>query len=155
LAFEPKEPGIMDHPPRNPERPILDKMIIRRIGMVSALLLICAFGLFKWELVNGATIEKARTMAVNVFVVIEAFYLFNARSFSRSPFELGLTSNMWVIGGFASMMVLQILFTYTPVMNRLFSSAPVDLMDWIKIIVCGVIVYGVVEYDKKRTALDL
>ncbi|WP_316896356.1 cation-transporting P-type ATPase [Pseudodesulfovibrio indicus] len=155
LAFEPKEPGIMDRPPRNPARPILDKVILRRIGIVSALLLVCAFGLFKWELTNGASIEKARTMAVNVFVVIEAFYLFNARSFSQSPFKLGFTSNMWVIGGFASMMILQALFTYTPFMNRLFASAPVDLFDWIKIFVCGVIVYGVVEYDKKRTASDV
>lgn len=155
LAFEPKEPGIMDRPPRNPARPILDKVILRRIGIVSAFLLICAFGLFKWELLNGASVEKARTMAVNVFVVIEAFYLFNARSFSRSPFDLGFTSNKWVIGGFVSMMILQVLFTYTPVMNKLFSSAPIDVLDWIKIILCGSIVYWVVEFDKKRTSSDI
>lgn len=155
LAFEPKEPGIMDRPPRNPARPILDKVILRRIGIVSAFLLICAFGLFKWELLNGASVEKARTMAVNVFVVIEAFYLFNARSFSRSPFDLGFTSNKWVIGGFVSMMVLQVLFTYTPVMNKLFSSAPIDVLDWTKIILCGLIVYWVVEFDKKRTSADI
>ena len=155
LAFEPKEPGIMDRPPRNPERPILDKVILRRIGIVSTLLLLCAFGLFKWELLNGATVEKARTMAVNVFVVIEAFYLFNARSFSRSPFELGFTSNMWVIGGFVSMMILQALFTYVPVMNTLFASAPVDILDWIKVIACGLLAYCVVEYDKKRTSSDV
>ena len=155
LAFEPKEPGIMDRPPRNPKRPILDKVILRRVGIVSALLLVCAFGLFKWELVNGASIEKARTMAVNVFVIIEAFYLFNARSFSRSPFKLGFTSNMWIIGGFVSMMTLQALFTYTPIMNKLFASAPIDLLDWIKIILCGAIAYGVVEYDKKRTSSDV
>ncbi|WP_319467771.1 cation-transporting P-type ATPase [uncultured Pseudodesulfovibrio sp.] len=151
LAFEPKEPGIMDQPPRDPSRPILDKLILRRIGIVSAMLLICAFGLFKWELMNGASIEKARTMAVNAFVVIEAFYLFNARSFSRSPFELGFTSNTWIIGGFVTMMLLQCLFTYVPVMNTLFASAPIDLLDWTKILACGLIVYGIVEYDKKRS----
>ena len=155
LAFEPKEPGIMDRAPRNPARPILDKVILRRIGTVSIFLLVCAFGLFKWELLNGASIEKARTMAVNAFVVIEAFYLFNARSFKRSPFELGLTSNMWVIGGFLSMLILQALFTYAPVMNTLFASAPVDFLDWLKVFVCGFIVYGVVEYDKKRTPSEM
>ncbi|WP_319470669.1 cation-transporting P-type ATPase [uncultured Pseudodesulfovibrio sp.] len=153
LAFEPKEPGIMDRPPRNPERPILDKVILRRVGIVSVLLLVFAFGLFKWELANGATLEKARTMAVNAFVIIEAFYLFNARSFSRSPFELGFTTNTWVIGGFLTMIVLQALFTYMPVLNNLFASAPIDLLDWLKIFVCGLIVYAVVEYDKKRTSL--
>lgn len=151
LAFEPKEPGIMDRPPRDPSRPILDKLILRRVGIVSAMLLICAFGLFKWELMNGAAVEKARTMAVNAFVVIEAFYLFNARSFNRSPFELGLTSNTWVIGGFVTMLVLQCLFTYVPVMNTLFASAPIGLLDWTKILACGLAVYGIVEYDKKRS----
>lgn len=145
----------MDRPPRDPERPILDKVILRRIATVSGLLLICAFGLFKWELLNGASIEKARTMAVNVFVVIEAFYLFNARSFNRSPFELGFASNKWVIGGFATMMVLQGLFTYVPVMNSLFSSAPIDVFDWVKILICGFAVYGIVEFDKKRTVSDV
>jgi len=152
LAFEPKEPGIMDRPPRDPSRPILDKTILRRVGIVSALLLVCAFGLFKWELVNGASVEKARTMAVNVFVVIEAFYLFNARSFSRSPFDLGFTTNTWVIGGFVTMMVLQALFTYLPIMNTLFSSAPIDLTDWLKITACGIAVYAIVELDKRRTS---
>lgn len=155
LAFEPKEPGIMDRPPRDPARPILDKTILKRVGIVSALLLVCAFGLFKWEIVNGASVEKARTMAVNVFVVIEAFYLFNARSFSRSPFKLGFMSNTWVIGGFFSMMLLQLLFTYAPVMNKLFASAPIGLLDWLKIITCGLLVYGIVEYEKKRSSFDV
>ncbi|MBC17557.1 MAG: carbonate dehydratase [Desulfovibrio sp.] len=155
LAFEPKEPGIMDRDPRDPDRPILDKTILRRIGIVSLLLLVCAFGLFKWELVNGATVEKARTMAVNVFVVLEAFYLFNSRSFKRSPFELGFTTNKWILGGFTTMMVLQLIFTYAPFMNTLFSSAPINLLDWIKILACGLAVYFIVEFDKKRTSSDI
>jgi len=155
LAFEPKEPGIMDRPPRNPARPILDRVIFRRIAIVSTLLLVAALGLFKWELAQGASIEKARTMAVNVFVIIEAFYLFNARSFNRSPFELGFASNKWLLGGFGAMMVFQAMFTYLPVMNNLFASAPIDIIDWFKIIVCGLITYGIVELDKKRTATDI
>jgi calcium-translocating P-type ATPase len=155
LAFEPKEPGIMDRPPRNPARPILDRIIFRRIAIVSTLLLVAALGLFKWELAQGASIEKARTMAVNVFVIIEAFYLFNARSFNRSPFELGFASNKWLLGGFGAMMVFQAMFTYLPVMNNLFASAPIDIIDWFKIIVCGLITYGIVELDKKRTATDI
>lgn len=152
LAFEPKEAGIMDRPPRDPKLPILDRIILRRVGIVSVLLLISAFGLFQWEMMNGATVEKARTMAVNAFVVIEGFYLFNARSFERSPFELGLTTNRWVLGGFICMMILQVMFTYLPVMNRLFASAPLGILDWMKILVCGLAVYFIVEFDKGRTA---
>ncbi len=155
LAFEPMEPGIMKRPPRRPERPILDKVILWRIGLVSVLLLAAAFGLFKWELMNGATTEKARTMAVNAFVIIEAFYLFNSRSFRRSPFELGLGTNLWVVGGFGIMVILQILYTHAPFMNALFSSAAINLFDWFKIFLCGLIVFIIVEWDKKRTRTDI
>jgi magnesium-transporting ATPase (P-type) len=155
LAFEPREPGIMDRPPRQPDRPILDRAILRRIGIVSLLLLVCAFGLFKWEMWNGASLEKARTMAVNVFVIIEAFYLFNARSFSRSPLELGLSTNLWVVGGFLIMMVLQGVFTYAPFMHTLFSSAPMGVLDWIKVLACGLAAYAIVELDKKHAPSDV
>lgn len=155
LAFEPKEPGIMDRPPRRPDRPLLDRVIIQRIALVSVLLLLSAFGLFGWELSNGASTAKARTMAVNAFVVIEAFYLFNARSFRRSLFSLGIGTNLWVVGGFCIMFLLQILYTYAPFMHTLFSSAPIDLFDWIKIIACGVVVFLIVEWDKKRQLSDI
>ncbi|MFH1914833.1 MAG: cation-transporting P-type ATPase [Pseudomonadota bacterium] len=155
LAFEPKEPGIMDRPPHRPDRPILDKVVLRRIGLVSLMLLIFAFGLFKWELLSGSSPEKARTIAVNVFVVIEGFYLFSARSFRRSPFELGLGTNLWVVGGFVLMMLLQLLFTYVPFMNGLFSSAPIGLFDWVKITLCGVVVFLIVEFDKRRVGSDV
>ncbi|QGY38926.1 HAD-IC family P-type ATPase [Pseudodesulfovibrio cashew] len=155
LAFEPKEPGIMNRPPREPDRPLLDRTILRRIGIVSLLLLVFAFGLFEWEMFNGATLEKARTMAVNVFVSVEAFYLFNARSFRLSPFELGFASNRWVVGGFLIMLLLQLVFTYAPFMHRLFASAPLGIFDWVKIAACGLLAYGIVELDKKRSSSDI
>ncbi|WP_272698718.1 cation-transporting P-type ATPase [Desulfovibrio sp. Fe33] len=155
LAFEPMEPGIMDRPPRRPERPMLDRIILRRIGIVSLLLLVSAFGLFKWELAFGASMEAARTVAVNVFVMVEAFYLLNARSFTRSPFALGLATNKWVLGGFWTMAALQLFYTYAPVMHRLFSSAPLGPWQWLRIVGCGLGVYFLVELDKKLSASDI
>ncbi|XXJ21596.1 cation-transporting P-type ATPase [Desulfovibrio caledoniensis] len=155
LAFEPVQPGIMDRPPRRPDRPLLDRAILRRIAVVSLLLLLCAFGLFQWELAGGATMETARTVAVNVFVAIEAFYLLNARSFTRSPLALGLSTNKWVLGGVGAMLVLQLFYTYAPVMHRLFASAPLDLVQWAKILGCGLAAYVIVELDKKRADSDI
>jgi len=155
LAFEPREPGIMDRPPRRPDQPILDRVLLRRVTLVSLALLVCAFGLFKWELLNGASLEKARTMAVNVFVVVEAFYLFNARSFNRSPWEQGLWTNPWVVGGFVLMMALQLLFTYAPFMHALFSSSPVGWLDWAKVLACGAAVSLLIEADKKRNPAEI
>ncbi len=149
LAFEPREPGLMDKPPRGSEKPLLDRLILKRISMISILLLVSAFGLFELVLVSGGTEEKARTVAVNVFIIVEAFYLFNSRSFDKSPLELGLMSNPWVIIGFVASIALQMLYTYAPFMNDIFHSVPISFTDWMIIISCGVAGLLIVEADKK------
>ncbi len=75
LAFEPKEPGIMDRPPRAPRTPLLTANLFKRIGLVSLLFVIGAFGLFEWMLqVKGASLAEAQTVATTVFVFGEMFY---------------------------------------------------------------------------------
>ena len=148
LAFEPKEPGIMLRPPRAPDSPILTRGIILRICLVSLLMLGAAFSLFAWELAAGATIAEARTAAVNVFVMIELFYLFNCRALEKSVFRLGLFSNPWVIGGAVAMFLLQLGYTYLPFMNRLFQSAPLELAVWGRVVASGVAVFLIIELEK-------
>lgn len=148
LAFEPKEPGIMLRQPRNPRDPILTRELIMRILLVSSILLIGSFGLFRWELENGADIAKARTVAVNVFVMVELFYLFNCRSLTKSPFRIGFFSNMWVWGGVGAMILLQILYTYLPVMNNAFHSAPIGFDEWIRIAGVSLAAFLVIETEK-------
>lgn len=148
LAFEPKEPGIMDREPRDPRMPILDTELYIRILLVGGMLLIAAFGLYEWELRTTGVQEQARTVAVNVFVMVEAFYLFNSRSFTRSPFALGLGTNPWVVAGFGIMVLLQLAFTYVPFMNVLFGSAPIGLLPWLKIIGVSILAFIVIEVEK-------
>ena len=148
LAFEPKEKGIMLRPPRKPNSPILSRSVIFRITLVSFLMLGAAFWLFAWELSGGASLAEARTAAVNAFVMVELFYLFNCRSLEKSVFQLGFFSNLWVLGGVVAMLLLQVAYTYLPVMNRLFQSAPVDLAVWGRATVAGVVVFVIVEIEK-------
>ena len=157
LAFEPKEPGIMQRHPRNPSTPILTGRLTGRILLVGLLLLIGAFGLFETELIYGANAETARTVAVNAFVVIELCYLFNCRSLSKSVFALGFFTNLWVFIGVAAMLLLQILYTYLPVMNTLFKSSPIGAASWTRIGAAGLLAFLIVELEKwvnrKRDAL--
>ncbi len=138
----------MDRPPRDPARPILDAALYGRILLVGAILLLAAFGLYEWELRITGDTAQARTVAVNVFVLVEAFYLFNSRSFTLSPLKLGLWSNPWVMGGFVLMLVLQAGFTYVPFMNSLFGSAPLGPVSWLKILGVAVLAFAVVEAEK-------
>jgi len=149
LAFEPKEDGIMARPPRDPFARLLSVPLMKRIGLVSLLLLIGAFGLFQWALWLGGTVEEARTVAVNVFVIGELFYLFNCRSLTRSMFRIGLFKNPAAIGGAIGTIALQMAFTYAPPMNRLFGTAPIGWTAWGAILVFGLAVYLIVETEKR------
>lgn len=148
LAFEPKEPGIMVRPPRDPKMPILTRVLMWRLFIVGLLMLGGAFGLFEWALRRGATVEEARTVAVNVFVAVEMFYLFNCRSLTHSVFHLGFFSNPMLFGGVTIMAILQLMFTYVPAMNLMFHSAPVSFGAWGLILAVSAMASLVVGIEK-------
>ncbi len=127
----------------------LSAALIRRILLVGALLLGAAFGLFEWaSAVQGTSLEVARTIAVNVFVTVKIFYLFNCRSLTRSAFRIHPLSNRWVLGGVAITIALQLMYTYAPFMHVAFQSAPLTLEHWSYILAAGVATLFIVEFEK-------
>jgi magnesium-transporting ATPase (P-type) len=63
-------------------------------------------------------------------------------------FSLDLFSNMWIWGGIFFMIMAQLAFTYLPVMNQLFHTAPIGLNDWLHIIAVGFTIHIVIALDK-------
>ncbi|MGK0395189.1 MAG: Ca2+-transporting ATPase [Candidatus Azotimanducaceae bacterium] len=149
LVFEPKEHGIMTRPPQPPGTAFLDGALLFRIALVSVLLCIGAFGLFEYELSVGSSDAEARTVAVAVFVIGEAFYLLNCRSLKLSFVEVGLWSNPWIWAGISGMAVLQLAFTYVPLMNIMFQTAPIGLDSWLRALAWGFLIFSVVGIEKK------
>jgi magnesium-transporting ATPase (P-type) len=133
LAFEPVEGKIMHRPPRPPAAPILDRVLIGRILLVGVLMLAGAFGLFLLALERGQSLAEARSIAVNVFVMIETVYLFNCRSLDRSLWTVAPFSNLWVWAGAGAMLLLQLLFTYLPVFQQVFGTAAIGWQAWLEI----------------------
>lgn len=148
LIFEPKESDIMKRPPRKPHSPILTKDLIIQIIIVSTCILVSVYGLFEWSIKDGSTVEEARTIAVNTIVMMEIFYLFNCRSLTKSAWEIGLFSNKFIFLGVGIMILLQITFTYVPVMNEIFHSHPIKINSWIKIIVVSLVTFLIIEIKK-------
>jgi len=148
LGLEPIEPGIMQRPPRDPDTPILSKVLIRRIILVGILILIGAFGLFEWEILRGQPLEVARTVAVNMVIFIEIFYLLNSRSLEYSPFKIGFFKNRWLWFGIGGMVLLQVLFTYAPFMQSIFSTGPLGFDEWWRILAFSIASFLIVEFEK-------
>jgi cation-transporting ATPase F len=115
---------------------------------VSILLLTASFWLFEHELDGGTPVAEARTAAVNVFVAVQLFYLFNCRSLTGHASDLGLFTNHWLLGGVGLMIALQLLITYWEPMNELFQTAPIDAVTWLKILAAAAVTWAIVELEK-------
>ncbi len=148
LAFEPKEPSIMQRPPRKPDKPFFAPNFYVKMGIVSGMLVLSAYNLFNWELEAGRTVEQARTVAVTVFVLIEGAYVFNCRSFKHSLWEIGFFSNKLLLFGWLLMLVCQLAFVYVPFMNIAFQSASIPLASWGRILASAFLTYLLVEIEK-------
>jgi len=149
LVFEPKERDLMQRPPRDPKQSLLTMTLLFRVVLVSALMLAGAYGLFLWEQAKyGASLAEARTVAVNAIVMVEVLYLLNCRSLTRSMLSIGLFSNLWIFAGIGAMIAAQLVFTYLPIFNSLFHTAPIGVATWLRILSMSAIVYLIVELEK-------
>jgi cation-transporting ATPase F len=148
MAFEPKARGIMRRPPRPPDRSLLTGTLVRRIGLVSVLLVVAAFLAYHWEIAGGGSVAQARTTAVNVFVCVQIAYLFSC----RAPDDPLLTArpgrNPLLALGIGLTVGLQLLITYVPAMNTLFDTAPVGPAAWLTALGAAAVAFVVVETDK-------
>ncbi len=149
LTLEPSEFDVMRRPPRSPGEAILSRFLLWRIGFVAVLAVAGTFGLFLWERDQGASIETARTIAVNMLVVFEAFYLLNSRSFYGPVLSRnGLFDNPYVPLTIGMVLIIQGLFTYTDVMQTLFHTTELSASAWGRIVAIGFVIFLLVEFEK-------
>jgi magnesium-transporting ATPase (P-type) len=149
LAFEPPEKNVMLRPPRDAHEPILTPHFIWRISFVSIILMSGTFGLFLWEMDTGASIEQARTVAVNTLVMFEIFYLFNSRYITASVFNWeGFTGNRYVLIAIVILIIFQLGFTYLAPMQLLFGTASIGIEIWLRILLVSSSVLFLVEIEK-------
>ncbi|CAM4276709.1 plasma-membrane calcium-translocating P-type ATPase [Weissella hellenica] len=148
FIFEPAEPGIMKRPPRKTIEKLMNRHDVFQMIYVSVI--IAAGALVVFEVFdNSVGFSVASTMAVNTIIFGKIFYLFNIRT-EASVLSKSFWTNPMAFGAIGLMVVLQIVFTYVPFMNNIFSTGPLSLFDWVVVIVIGLLVLVVAELDKYR-----
>lgn len=149
LAFEPTESDVMRRPPRPAGEPLLSRFLVWRIAFVSTLFLAGIFGMFEWALSRGASVEVARTLAVNTLVCMEVFYLFSVRFLKSPSFTWqGVQGTPRVLAAVAGVFALQLLFTYAPLMQALFRTEALPLPWGAAVVAVGVGVLLILEVEK-------
>ena len=158
LSFEPMELNSMQRPPRNPNEPIISRYFAFRIISVSVF--VGLFTLFAFHYYEGAgyALDWSRTVAVNTLVMGELFYLFNCKKIQELAINKDILNNKVALYVVGILIVFQLLFTYLPIMNSLFGTAPLTLKGWIFPLIAGVLVFSFVELEKmdfKKNILSL
>jgi len=149
LVFEPSEADTLRRPPRAPDAALFSGYFVWRTLFVILLTAAGVLGMFLWEQAQGASVDAARTAAVNTLVVIEVFYLFNTRYLVAPAWPLrALTGNRYVPLSIAAVLAVQLLFTYAPFMQTLFHSAALGAEVWGRSVLIGGMIYVVVELEK-------
>lgn len=149
MAFEPMEKGVMTRPPRLSSEPLISRYYLWRILFVSALLTINCMGIFLWLMSLDYDVEYARTAAVNMLVMGEIVYLFNARRERQSSINrTGMLATPYVWMAVAATMVAQMVFTYTPIFQFWFRTQPIELWVWTVVVGMSVMLFLLVELEK-------
>jgi magnesium-transporting ATPase (P-type) len=139
----------MSRPPRAVDRPILTGFGIWRVIFVGVTLVAFTLWAFFWMKGQGASDGLARTVAVNAITIGQCFFLLNSRFLIDSSLSIrGHMENKYVALGIAAVIVLQLLFTYAPPLQRLFGNEAVPLYVWPWLIAGGFVFFLVVELEK-------
>lgn len=150
LAFERPEGAIMRQLPRRADAPILSRFILWRVFLVSILFAVGIFGQFSLAQAQGASLEEARTMAVNTLVAMEVFYLFSVRyRHGWSMTWQGVKGTPAVLIAVALVVLLQVIFTYLPIMQSLFGTVALGPWQLVQCTAAGVLLLVLLEADKQ------
>ncbi|ODA66698.1 putative cation-transporting ATPase F [Methyloligella halotolerans] len=150
IAFEPTEPNAMQRPPCSPKQGLISKRLLWRVLFVSGLMVAGGFGLYASATARGLPLEVGRTIVVNAIVAMEIFYLFSVRYVHGPSITWqGVLGTRAVLIGVASVLLAQLAFTYLPVMQRLFGSHALSIVELAAIVAVGVAFLLIVEAEKR------
>lgn len=147
LALEPPTPEVMHHPPRSPQRAMLSKQFLILIGWQAGMIAAITLVAYKWALQTYGPGKHARTIALFVLISAELGHFFNCRSRINSAFH-GLLRRPFVWLAAASVVVLQLLALYLPMLARVLNTDRPVPVDWIVFGVSVVLPIAVVELTK-------
>ena len=149
ICFEPHETDVMQRPPRAVDRSIVTGFGIWRIIFIGLALLAYTLLAFFWMKSHGASNALARTVAVNVITIGQAFYLLNSRYLIDSSLSLKAhMGNRYLPLGIVAVVILQLLFTYTTPFQAMFGNEAVPLWVWPWLLAGGLVFFLVVEAEK-------
>ena len=148
LAFEKREPGLLERPPRRPDEPIFDRLMIRESTVSGVYTGVVAYAFFAWALARGWSEFEARNMLLFLMVMFENVHVFNCRSETRSVFRIPLSSNWPLMAAVIGAQAVHIGAAFVPGLRDVLQIEPITLQMWLLLVPIAASVLLVMELDK-------
>ena len=146
LGVEPAESDVMRRPPRPPKESMFARGLGRQILWVGVLMGIVslAVGYEYWNAHNPAW----QTMVFTVLTFSQMANVMAIRSERWSLFEIGLQSNLPLLGAVSLTVVLQLALIYVPFLQSIFKTVALPISDLLLTVAVSSIVFAAVELEK-------
>ncbi|QCC50163.1 cation-translocating P-type ATPase [Halapricum salinum] len=126
LGADPQSGDVMERPPRDPDRGIIERPMLVLIGGTGAISTALMLGLMVYTLGGAAAVTPyAMTMVFTGFVFLEFEKLYVIRWLRETP----TLSNPWLALAVGLSIALQLAVLYTP-LNQYFGTVALGLGDW-------------------------
>ena len=135
IGAEPAESDIMEHRPRDIDRPVLDRKAMLMISVIGAWIGLLTLFVFLHSYDDG--LDKARTMAFTGIIIFELINVLNFRSFRWNLNNIGILSNPYILAALVVSVIIQVVVIYLPWFQVFLYTVPLSLCDWICLTAIG------------------
>ncbi|MCH5374015.1 MAG: cation-translocating P-type ATPase, partial [Planctomycetes bacterium] len=149
LAVEQAEHDTMQRPPHPPQEPIMGRSMgiaIAWIGLMMGIVSL-ALGFVDWS-TGSSTEAHWRTIVFTILTLSQMGNALAVRSDRESLFQLGIFSNLALLGSVALTFVLQLAVIYWPPLQKIFKTASLSAMDLLVCLALSTLVFWAVEIQK-------
>ena len=105
-------------------------------------------GIFMWALDVGRSMLEAQCLTFLTLIITEFVRAYNFRSEKESIFKIGMFSNQWLNLAIISQIPLMIAIIYVPLMQELFRTFSLSVVDWVIVILVAGSIFPVLEITK-------
>ncbi len=147
LIADPVSSDVMNTPPRSPKELLLGKTEWKWIGWVGGLEGGIVLALFAYTLKTQG-LEQARNLSFSTLVLSQLWRSFSARSRTRVLAEVGIQTNLWLLGVVMVIAGLQLSLHFIPLAQRVFGLHPLSFVDLGTMTLASLITVTVIEVRK-------
>jgi P-type Ca2+ transporter type 2C len=154
LSLEKSNPNIMKKKPRDSRENILNEFVILRIFSTVPVIVLGTLLLYV-ATVDDANVAKAQTITFMTIILFELFHAYNTKSWNQSIFNRYIFSNKTLNFGVFTSLVLAVMVIYIPQLQAIFGTIPLELVDWLVILVVSSSILLFVELKKYTIKVEM